>query len=415
MSDPEHVLVEGPLMALVPGFRDQLSVLGYSPDSAAHQLQLIARLWRWMVGRSLGVEDLTPMVIDEFFRWRRSTHKNLLTPRSLSVFLSFLKEAGFSCRSAADLPARPWKHSLDLFGSYLTDERGLRPTTVDNYLNQARPFLQWHVDRSNDDLSSLTIHEVTGFLLSRGATQSRGSIRVAVTALRALLKWLFLTGILADSLAEGIEPVTYSAFASLPKAITPEAVESLLTESVIGPVTPYRDRAIVLVLSRLALRCREVAQLRLDDLHWRTGTIVVRGKGAALDEMPVPVDVGSAIVDYLERERPATAHRNVFLQARAPHAPLGRSAVGSVITRLGARTGNGVPVGAHRLRHSAATGVLAAGGTLAEAAQLLRHANLATTVIYARVDVHALTGVARDWPVATASVAVAPTGKAPIS
>ena len=179
-------------------------------------------------------------------------------------------------------------------------------------------------------------------------------------------------------------------------------------------MAPYRDRAIVLVLSRLALRCREVAQLRLEDLHWRTGTIVVRGKGAALDEMPVPVDVGAAIVDYLERERPASALRHVFLQARAPHAPLGRSAVGSVITRLGARAGKGVPVGAHRLRHSAATGVLAAGGTLTEAAQLLRHASPATTVIYARVDLRALTGVARDWPGATAPVAVAPTGKAPI-
>ena len=414
MSDPAMVRVEGPLAGLVPGFRDSLNAAGYSPGSAAHQLQLIARLSRWMVGRSLSVEGLTPMVIDDFFRERRSTHRNYSTPRSLSAFLIFLEEAGFSCGTDADVPARSWEHTLDLFGSYLTNERGLRPTTVDNYLNQARPFLQWHVDRSNDDLRSLSIHEVTGFLLSRGATQSRGSIRMAVTALRALLKWLFLTGVLPESLAEGIGPAAYSVFGSLPKSLTPEVVQSLVAQSTIGPVAPYRDRAIVLVLSRLALRCREVAQLRLEDLHWRTGTIVVRGKGAALDEMPVPVDVGAAIVDYLERERPASALRHVFLQARAPHAPLGRSAVGSVITRLGARAGNGVPVGAHRLRHSAATGVLAAGGTLTEAAQLLRHASPATTVIYARVDLRALTGVARDWPGATAPVAVAATGKAPI-
>jgi integrase/recombinase XerD len=414
MNDPARVRVDGPLVGLAPGFRDRLNAAGYSPGSATHQLRLIARLSRWMTGRNLAVEDLTPMVIEEFFRWRRSTHKNLLTPRSLSVFRSFLKEAGFSSHNDAEVPARAWKHTLDLFSAYLTDERGLRPTTVENYLNQARPFLQWHADRSNGGLSSLSIHEVTGFLLSRGATQSRGSIRVAVTALRALMKWLFLTEILPESLAAGIGPVTYSAFGSLPKSLTPEVVQSLVAQSVMGPVTPYRDRAIVLVLSRLALRCREVAELRLDDLRWRTGTIVVRGKGAALDEMPVPVDVGSAIVDYLERERPAAADRHVFLQARAPHAPLGRSAVGSVITRLGARTGNAVPVGAHRLRHSAATGVLAAGGTLTEAAQLLRHANPAATVIYARVDLRSLTGVARDWPVATASVAAAATGKVPI-
>jgi len=414
MSNPEHVLVEGPLVALVPGFRDRLNAAGYSPGSAAQQLQLIARLSRWMAGRNLAVEGLTPMVIDEFFRERRSTHKNHRTPRSLSAFLLFLKEAGFSCGTDAEVTARAWERTLGIFGSYLADERGLRPTTVDNYLNQAKPFLQWCSDRSHDDLRSLSIQEVTGYLLSRGTTQSRGSIRVAVTALRALLKWLFLTGALPASLAEGIGPVTYSAFGSLPKSLPPKVVQSLVAQSAIGPVTPYRDRAIVLVLSRLALRCREVAELRLDDLHWRAGTVVVRGKGAALDEMPVPVDVGSAIVDYLERERPASAHRNVFLQARAPHAPLGRSAVGSVITRLGARTGNGVPVGAHRLRHSAATGVLTAGGTLTEAAQLLRHANPATTVIYARVHLRALTAVARDWPGATASVAASPKGKAPI-
>lgn len=106
--------VEGPLVGLVRGFRDRLNAAGYSPGSAAHQLQLIARLSRWMVGRSLAVEGLTPMGIDDFFRERRSTHTNYLTPRSLSVFLSFLKEAGFSCRSDADVPARAWEHTLDL-------------------------------------------------------------------------------------------------------------------------------------------------------------------------------------------------------------------------------------------------------------------------------------------------------------
>lgn len=300
-----------------------------------------------------------------------------------------------------------WEHTLALFGLYLTDERGLASTTVENYLAQAKPFLRWRFDRSGDDLSSLTIQDVTRFLLSRGATQSRGSIRVAVTSLRTLLKWLFLTGILPESLAEGIGPVAYSAFGSLPKSLTPEVVQSLGAQAVLAPVTPHRDWAIVLVLSRLGLRCREIAQLKLDDLHWRAGTIIIRGKGAALDEMPMPVDVGSAIVNYLEHERPASAHRAVFLQSRAPHAPMSRSAVGDLITRLGARTGGDVVVGAHRLRHSAATAVLAAGGTLTEAAQLLRHTNPATTVIYARVGLRALSGIARDWPVASSSVVLA--------
>ena len=415
MSDPDHVFVEGPLVALVPGFRERLTTWGYSRASAAQQLQLIACLSRWLADRGLAVEDLTPMVIEEFFRWRRSTHKTYGTPRSLVSFFLFLEETGHARAADPAVSVPAWEHTLALFGSYLTDERGLRSTTVENYLTQARPFLRWHFDRSGNDLSSLTIHEVTGFLLSRSATQSRGSIRVAVTSLRALLKWLFLTGILPESLAEGIGPVAYSAFGSLPKPLTPEVVQSLVAQSVLAPVAPHRDWAIVLVLSRLGLRCREVAELTLDDLHWRAGTIIVRGKGAALDEMPMPVDVGSAIVNYLEHERPASAHRAVFLQSRAPHAPMSRCAVGDLLTRLGARTGAEVPVGAHRLRHSAATAVLAAGGTLTEAAQLLRHTNPATTVIYARVDLRALTAIARDWPLANSTVAVAGTREVPIS
>ena len=145
MSNPEHVLVEGPLVALVPGFRDRLNAAGYSAGSAAQQLQLIACLSSWMAGRNLAVEGLTPMVIDEFFRERRSTHKNHRTPRSLSVFLLFLKGAGFSCGTDAEVMARAWERTLGLFGSYLADERGLRPTTVGNYLNQTKPFLQWRV------------------------------------------------------------------------------------------------------------------------------------------------------------------------------------------------------------------------------------------------------------------------------
>lgn len=151
-------------------------------------------------------------------------------------------------------------------------------------------------------------------------------------------------------MAEGIGPVTYSACGLLPKVLAPAVVQPLVAQAVVAPATSSRGRAIVSVLSRLGPRCREVAQVRLDDLYWRTGILPVRGKGTALDEIPMPVDVGSAIMDYLEHERPVSAHRNVFLQARAPRS------------------------------------------------QLMGHANPATTVIYARVDLYVLTILAREWP-----------------
>jgi integrase/recombinase XerD len=352
-----------------------------------------------MAARQLVVHELVPVVIEEFFRSRRQFHTNLVTARSLVPFLGFLDDAGMAARiSGIAAPVPAWAKVLEQFGRYLADERGLAATTVENYLNQARPFLRWCSGRFGTQWSTLSISEVTGFLLVRRAQESAGSLRVAVTALRALLRWMYLVQMIGEPLAEGIGPVKYSAFSALPKALAPAQVQSLLSQAAASPLSPYRDQAIVVVLSRLGLRSRELAEVRLNDLHWRTGTMVVRGKGEATDVMPLPVDVGEAIAGYLEHERPTTNHRHLFVQAKAPRGPLGRSGVSAVISRLGIRAGISTPIGAHRLRHSAATGVLAAGGTLTEAAQLLRHANPAATVIYARVDLDGLATVTRAWP-----------------
>ncbi len=397
MSDPANVRVFGPLALLAPEFRGRLASLGYSPGTAAQHLQLLAHLSRWMAARSLAVHDLSPEIIGEFFRHRRQSHVNLITVRALDGFLEFLSDSGIERAAAAPNMPTFLEQTLARFERYLAEERGLAPTTVQNYLNQTRPFLHWRTGRSGEDFSSLCVSEVTGFLLIRGTVESAGSIRVAVTALRALLKWLYLAGTIDESLAEGIGPVSYSAFGALPKAIPPAQLRDLAEQAAVS-VSPCRDRALVLVLSRLGLRSRETADLSLADINWRAGTILVHGKGAMTDLMPLPADVGAAIAAYLEHERPQTADRHVFLQAKAPHAPLGRTGVSCVIRRLGTRAGIASPVGAHRLRHSAATGILAAGGTLTEAAQLMRHASQSSTFIYARVDIAALAAIARPWP-----------------
>lgn len=398
MSDPAHVHVDGPLAVWIPAFRGNLAALGYSPGSAAQQLQMLAQLSGWMTGQGLVVQQLSTVVIEEFFRSRRRSHTNLRTARSLDPFLAFLDREGTARSQVAAVEFPAWGPVLDQFGHYLSGERGLAATTVENYLNQARPFLRWRAGRTDAPLSAVSIDEVTGFLLVRAGQESAGSVRVAVTALRALLRWMYLVQIIGVPLAEGIGPVTYSGFGGLPKALAPAQVQALLSQAAASHLCPYRDQAIVLVLSRLGLRSRELAELSLDDMGWRTGTMTVHGKGATCDVLPIPVDVGDAITGYLEHERPPTDHRQVFVQVKAPHGPLGRSGVSCVISRLGVRAGISTRVGAHRLRHSAATGVLAGGGTLTEAAQLLRHASPATTVIYARVDLGALATATRPWP-----------------
>jgi integrase len=156
---------------------------------------------------------------------------------------------------------------------------------------------------------------------------------------------------------------------------------------------------MVALMLRLALRAGEVASLLLEDIDWRSGVLSVRGKGNRLDQVPLPADVGGPLARYLRRGRPAgTAHRQVFLALDAPHGPLTAPAAASVAARALARAGIKGPGAAHRLRHTAACGVLAAGGGLAEAGQLLRHTSPQATAVYAKSDIAALRSIARPWP-----------------
>jgi site-specific recombinase XerD len=148
----------------------------------------------------------------------------------------------------------------------------------------------------------------------------------------------------------------------------------------------------------LGLRAGEVAGLGLDDIDWRRGEITIRGKRNRLDALPLPADVGQAIASYLREGRPATAlDRRVFIRIRAPHQGLSPVGVTQVVAGAARRAGLGV-IYAHRLRHSAATSMLAEGGSLAEIGQVLRHRRPLTTAAYTKVDIEALRTLARPWP-----------------
>lgn len=158
-----------------------------------------------------------------------------------------------------------------------------------------------------------------------------------------------------------------------------------------------RDFAILTLLARLGLRAGEVASLRLDDLDWRSGELVVHGKGSSTDVLPLPSDVGEALAGYLQRGRPATPARTVFLRVRAPLGPMTARGVISVVGQAARRAGLGT-IGAHRLRHTCATELLRSGSSLEAVAQVLRHRDLSTTAIYAKVDRTALAALALPWP-----------------
>jgi integrase/recombinase XerD len=189
--------------------------------------------------------------------------------------------------------------------------------------------------------------------------------------------------------------------AGLPTALDDGQVAALLASCDRATVVGRRDLAILTVLVRLGLRAGEAAALRLDDIDWRRGELTVHGKGNRHDRLPLPADVGQAIVAWLTAGRPDTTAagggREVFLRVRVPHEALTRGAVTQVVARAAQRAGLG-PIYAHRLRHTAATGMLRAGGSLPEIGQVLRHRHALTTAIYAKVDLDGLRPLARSWP-----------------
>ena len=141
--------------------------------------------------------------------------------------------------------------------------------------------------------------------------------------------------------------------------------------------------------------------LELDDIDWRAGEIVVRGKGLRHDRLPLLPDVGAAMAAYLRRDRPHSPTRQLFVRMKAPRRGFaGPSTVTTIVRRALEWAGLNPPVkGAHLLRHSLATGMLRHGASMGEIGEVLRHRVPSTTEIYAKVDFGALRSLAQPWPV----------------
>jgi integrase len=233
-------------------------------------------------------------------------------------------------------------------------------------------------------------------MLEQSACRSAGSLGTTISGLRALLRFSYLRGYTLLPLAAAV-PAVAARPVEPSRTLSAGELGRLLAGCDRRTATGLRDYTILKVLVRLGLRAGEVAALTLDDVNWRTGELGVVAKGGRRDRLPLPVDVGQALADYLQHGQPHGESRHVFVHVRAPYCAMGRRAVSHVVVRACQRAG--VPeLRAHRLRHSAATEMHRAGAGLVEIGQVLRHCHTTTTTIYTRTDPHALTGLARPWP-----------------
>jgi site-specific recombinase XerD len=389
----------GPLGEFAQGFADVLEARGYTSGSISQQLYLISELSRWLDSERLGVEGLTELEAERFLATRRA--RGVRAFRSLAALeplLRYLRGLGVAPVVVVRTSVTALEELIERYRRYLLLERVLTPESAKLYVRSVRPFLERFDGVERLELERVSAAEVSAFVLDEANRLPGTSIRTVATALRSLLGYLHVVGLVDRSLIGAVPGVGAWRGAGLPRPLESDQFRRLVAG--LDPVTPVgrRDLAIVLLMGRLGLRCGEVAGLALEDVDWRAGELIVYGKGRHDDRLPLPADVGSALAVYLRRDRPPVAPvRSVFVTVLAPHRAMGARAVSRVVSRAAERTGLGL-VHAHRLRHTAATELLRAGATLPEVGQVLRHRALISTAIYAKVDERSLRPLARPWP-----------------
>jgi len=390
-----EVEVPGPLAPLVAGFKSGLVEAGYGVHSVREHLWLMAHLSRWMDEHGLAASDLDEDRLEEFLIARRAAgHRTLCSRRALVPLTGFLAAQGIAATGAPAVSAL--EALVARYSRYLLGERAVAPSTTRLYGKRVRRFVARCAPEAN--LRAVSADQVTAAVLAECETVSVGSAQYFVAALRSFLRFCYLERLTDTDLSTAALAVSGRRPSWLPKGLSRRDVSALLGSCDRRRAVGRRDYAILLLLARLGLRAGEVAALRLEDLDWRAGELLVRGKGPRLDRLPLPVDVGEAVAAYLTRGRPRAACREVFLSVAAPIGALGNMAISDVVRRSCRRAGI-EPIGAHRLRHALAVDLVAAGAALPEIGQLLRHRSASATRIYARVDLELLRSVAQPWPV----------------
>lgn len=290
------------------------------------------------------------------------------------------------------------------FEDYLTRQRGLSARTIYHTLRFANRFLDHRFGDGVIEPSALGAADVVSFLqhLLTGSRPYRD--KTAAMHVRSLLQYLFARGATATNLALSVPSIAQRWAARLPRHLSPEGVEAVLASVRRNPQQGARDYAMLLLMARLGLRAAEIVAIQLEDIDWRAGELMVRGKGQLHDRLPVTPEIGEALSRYLREGRGPATCRTLFVTHRAPYRPFKNGQVANAILKEALNTTGQKPVtpyvGSHLLRHSLAAQLVNAGASLDEVGDVLRHRSRSSTMIYARLDLDGLRSIAQPWPVA---------------
>lgn len=394
-------LREGPLGAYVDEFVARERAAGFARLTIHDHLRAVGALNAWLAWRGLAAHELTAEHLESFVRHRRRTRRPKRDGRDvLDRLLEQLRAAGVAPAAKVRRSTRPVDRLLDEFARYLVQVRGLAASTVVRYRPFVQRFLEARFGAGALRLSRLRPTDLRAAVLRMARCGSRGQARELVVALRAFLRWLQLRGDIDTRVAAAVPSVTTWRLRGVPAVLTPIQVRRMLQTCDRRTAMGRRDYAILLLLVRLGLRAGALVALRLDDVDWRGGQLTVRHKGGVCDRLPLLPRVGAALAAYVQRGRPRCALRTLFLCMNAPYRGLGHSStVSSIATAALRRAGLALSRrGAHLLRHTLASSLLRHGAPLHEIGQVLGHRSLASTEVYAKVDLAGLRALAQPWP-----------------
>ena len=375
---------------------------GYQRRRISHLLRGAHRFSRWAQSVGFQVHDLDARALEAYgqhlqglqrLRYPSGRFSHLFVgARHLSLFLG---TQGLVAPVARKPPHAVEPELLEAFRVWMRTHRGTTESTLQGYRLPIRALLH----ALGEQPEHFTATTLRTFVLDHARQQGIGGAKTVVTAVRMFVRFLTAIGRCTPGLDHALPTIAHWRLAYLPQYLSAETVECVLATCDRTTARGLRDWAVLLLLARLGLRAGDVAALQWKDIDWQAGTLSVAGKSRRATRLPLPQEVGEALLAYVERARPAVPTGQVFLTTYAPLRPLSAKAVTSVAARALHRAQVECPhYGAHVLRHSAATTMLRHGVSLPSIGAVLRHASVETTAHYAKVDVDLLHEVARPWP-----------------
>jgi len=386
-----------PQASLLEGFAEELCQAGYAGTTARAHIRGAEHLLHWTAREGVLISDLTKSLIERFHHHLKLCQcpgfgptRRLYSLRGARLFLKYLRSTGSISVEASQGPPL-----LMGFRQWMSQQRGSCDSTLSVYGFCIQALLR----RLGDDPRAFDAQSLRQFVLEAGRQSGRARAKMYTTALRMFLRFLISEGRCAPSLETAIPVLAHWRLASLPRYLGAEDVERIIASCDSSTPVGKRDRAILLLLARLALRAGDIVQLRLRDIDWEDATVRVSGKGRRETRLPLTQEVGDAIVGYL-KARPQSKADALFLRSRAPYCAPTSGGVSVIVAQAMRRAGitRTTRGAAHVLRHSLATALLREGASLQEIATVLRHRSIETTEIYAKVDVAALEEIAQRWP-----------------